>query len=151
MNEVEAALAVATSLLTSLTVPFHVEGVALDVEASVEVVVSGEHGQDVITLMQHADIAMYVAKTQNLGVSAYDPSIDGHSANQLAVVGDLRRALERQELLLYYQPKVSISTGELVGAEALLRWQHPRDGLVLPKEFIPIAERTGLINPLTHY
>jgi len=151
VNEVEAALAVATSLLTNLAVPFHVEGVALDVEASVGVVISGEHGQDVIRLMQHADIAMYVAKTEHLGVFAYDPSIDGHSANKLAVVGDLRRALDCHELLLYYQPKVSISTGELVGAEALLRWHHPRDGLVLPEEFIPIAERTGLINPLTHY
>ena len=151
VSEVESALAVATSRLTNLAVPFHVEGVALDVEASIGVVISGEHGLDVITLMQHADIAMYVAKTQHLGVFAYDPSIDGHSANKLAMVGDLRRALECHELLLYYQPKVNVRTGELVGAEALLRWQHPRDGLVLPEEFIPIAERTGLINPLTRY
>jgi EAL domain-containing protein (putative c-di-GMP-specific phosphodiesterase class I) len=101
--------------------------------------------------MQHADIAMYVAKTQHLGVSAYDPIADDHSASKLAMVGDLRRALERDELVLYYQPKVSIGTGDLVGAEALVRWQHPVKGLVLPDEFIPVAERTGLINPLTRH
>ena len=148
---VDAAIEVATTLLANLAIPFHVEEVDLDVEASIGVVISGEHGQDVITLVQHADIAMYVAKTQHLGVFAYDPSIDGHSASKLAMVGDLRRALKCGELVLYYQPKVNISTGDLVGAEALARWQHPHDGLVLPDEFIPIAERTGLINPLTRH
>jgi len=146
---VEAALDVAAKLLATLAAPFHVEGVDLDVEASIGVVISGEHGRDVIALMQHADVAMYVAKTQHLGASAYDPAVDGHSASKLAIVGDLRRALEGDELVLYYQPKVSISSGDLVGAEALVRWKHPRDGLVLPDAFIPIAERTGLIGPLT--
>jgi diguanylate cyclase (GGDEF)-like protein len=148
---VDAAVDVAAHLLDNLAIPFHVEGVDLDVEASIGVVISGQHGQDVVTLMQHADIAMYVAKTQHLGVFAYDPSVDGHSASKLAMVGDLRRALERDELVLHYQPMVSILTGDLVGAEALLRWNHPRDGLVLPEDFIPVAERTGLINPLTRH
>ena len=148
---VEAATEVATKLLATLTTPFRVEGVDLDVEASIGVVISGEHGRDVITLMQHADVAMYVAKTQHLGVFAYDPTVDGHSPTKLAMVGDLRRALDGEELILHYQPKVRISTGDLVGAEALVRWQHPRDGVVLPDEFIPIAERTGLINPLTRH
>jgi diguanylate cyclase (GGDEF)-like protein len=151
VGEVDAAVEVATLLLDTLAIPFNVEGVDLDVEASIGVVVSGQHGQDVITLMQHADIAMYVAKTQHLGVFAYDPSVDGHSVSKLAMVGDLRRALERDELVLYYQPKVGVITGDLVGVEALVRWKHPRDGLVLPEEFIPVAERTGLINPLTRH
>jgi diguanylate cyclase (GGDEF)-like protein len=151
VREVEAAIDVATTLLTTLAIPFHVEGVDLDVEASIGVVISGEHGQDVITLMEHADIAMYVAKAQHLGVFAYDPTVDGHSASKLAMVGDLRRALEYNELVLYYQPKVSISTGDVVGAEALVRWQHPGEGIVLPEDFIPIAERTGLIHPLTRH
>jgi EAL domain-containing protein (putative c-di-GMP-specific phosphodiesterase class I) len=101
--------------------------------------------------MQHADIAMYIAKRQHLGVFAYDPSVDGHSATKLAMIGDLRRGLQRGELVLYYQPKVNIGTGDLVGAEALVRWQHPEHGLVLPDDFIPLAERTGLINPLTRH
>jgi diguanylate cyclase (GGDEF)-like protein/PAS domain S-box-containing protein len=142
---------VAKTLKSALAVPFKVEGVDLDVDASIGVVISGEHGHDAITLMQHADVAMYVAKTQNLGVCAYDPSVDGHSATKLAMVGELRRALARDELVLYYQPKINISTGNLVGAEALVRWQHPEHGLVFPDDFIPLAEYTGLINPLTCY
>jgi diguanylate cyclase (GGDEF)-like protein len=142
---------VANSLLAALSLPFHVEGVDLDVEASVGVVISGQHGNDPVTLMQHADIAMYMAKGQHLGVFAYDPSVDGHSASKLAMIGDLRRGIQRGELVLYYQPKVNISTGDLVGAEALVRWQHPERGLVFPDDFIPLAERTGLINSLTRH
>jgi diguanylate cyclase (GGDEF)-like protein len=142
---------VAHSLLAALAAPFQIEGVDMDVEASIGVVISGEHGKDAITLMQHADIAMYIAKTQHLGVFTYNPATDGHSATKLAMVGDLRRALDRHELVLYYQPKVSVTTGDLVGAEALIRWQHPEQGLVFPDAFIPLAERTGLIGPLTEY
>jgi diguanylate cyclase (GGDEF)-like protein len=151
VHGVDDATNVATELLGALAMPFNVEGVDLDVEASVGVVMSGEHGQDAVTLMQRADIAMYVAKAQHLGVFVYDPSADGHSATKLALVGDLRRALVSGELLLHYQPKVSVRTGEVVGAEALVRWQHPVHGLVFPDAFIPLAERTGLINPLTRY
>ena len=110
VHGVDDATDVATALLTALSIPFHVEAVDLDVEASVGVVISGEHGKDAITLMQHADIAMYVAKRQHLGVFAYDPSVDGHSAmdgqsaTKLAMVGDLRRALDRDELVRWYQP-----------------------------------------------
>jgi diguanylate cyclase (GGDEF)-like protein len=149
VRAVEAAVDVAATLLSALSAPFHVEGVDLDVEASIGVVISGEHGLDPVTLMQHADIAMYIAKREHLGVFAYDPSVDGHSATKLAMVGDLRRGLRRGELVLHYQPKVNISTGDLVGAEALVRWQHPEHGLLSPDDFIPMAERTGLINPLT--
>jgi diguanylate cyclase (GGDEF)-like protein/PAS domain S-box-containing protein len=151
VHEVDDAMDVATALLTALAPPFHVEGVDLDVEASVGVVISGEHGEDPVTLMQHADIAMYIAKRQHLGVFAYDPSVDGHSATKLAMIGDLRRGLRRGELVLYYQPKVNIVTGDLVGVEGLVRWQHPEHGLVFPDAFIPLAERTGLINPLTRH
>jgi diguanylate cyclase (GGDEF)-like protein len=147
----EAATNIANALLGALSLPFHVEGVDMDVEASVGVVISGKHGTDPITLMQRADIAMYVAKTQHLGAFVYDPDLDGNSASKLSLVGDLRRALDRGELVLYYQPKVSVTTGDLVGAEALVRWQHPEHGLIFPDAFIPLAERTGLIGPLTHY
>src|SRR5660397_36663 len=156
ITHASAAIAVADKLRAALESPFHiegfdVEGLDLDVEASVGVVLSGEHGADATTLLQRADIAMYVAKSQNLGVFAYDPAVDGHSPAKLALLGDLRRALDRDELVLHYQPKVSISTGDVIGAEALVRWQHPDRGLVPPDDFIPLAEHTGLIGPLTRY
>jgi len=151
VGSVATATAVAAKLRAALGTPFHVEGIDLDVEVSVGVVLSGEHGQDATTLLQRADIAMRAAKTQNLGVSVYDPDLDGHSPAKLALFGDLRRALDRGELVLHYQPQVSISTGEVVGAEALVRWQHPERGLVFPDEFIPFTEHTGLIGPLTRH
>jgi diguanylate cyclase (GGDEF)-like protein len=148
---VDEAMTVARALLAALAIPFQVEGVEMQVEASIGLVISGQHGEDASTLMQRADIAMYVAKTQHLGVFVYDPDVDGNSASKLALVWDLRRALERGELVMYYQAKVSVTTGGVVGAEALVRWQHPEMGLIFPDDFIPLAERTGLINPLTQY
>ncbi len=151
VRSVHDALTVAGALQAALQTPFRVEGVDLDVEASIGVVRSGEHGTDPTVLLQHADIAMYVAKTQQLGVFAYDPGVDRHSPAKLALLGDLRRALERGELVLHYQPKISTSTGDVVSAEAPVRWQHPARGLIFPDAFIPLAEHTGLIGPLTHY
>ena len=145
------ATTVAAKLRAALERPFHVEGIDLDVEVSVGVVLSGDHGTDAATLMKRADIAMYAAKTQNLGVCVYDPAVDRHSPAKFALFGDLRRALERGELILHYQPQVAISTGEVVGVEALVRWQHPERGLVFPDEFIPFTEYTGLIGPLTRH
>jgi len=145
------ARTVAAKLRAALETPFNVEGVDLDVEASVGVVLAGRHGRDAATLLQRADVAMHVAKTQNLGVSTYDPAIDGYSPAKLALLGELRRALDRGELVLYYQPQVNINTGDVVGVEALVRWQHPDRGLVFPDQFIPLAEHTGLIGPLTRH
>ncbi|MEP7018988.1 MAG: EAL domain-containing protein [Actinomycetota bacterium] len=145
------ATTVAAKLRAALERPFHVEGIDLDVEVSIGAVLSGDHGRDAPTLMMRADIAMYTAKTQNLGVGVYDPAVDSHSPAKFALFGDLRRALERGELILHYQPQVNISTGEVVGVEALVRWQHPERGLVFPDEFIPFTEYTGLIGSLTRH
>jgi len=147
--DVEDAVQVAEKLQTALSRSFQVEGIDLDVEASIGVVLSGEHGTDAVTLMQRADVAMYVAKQRNLGVFTYEPALDVHSPERLSLLGDLRRALHDDQLLLQYQPKVSLSTGEVCGAEALVRWAHPDRGLVPPDAFIPLAENTGLIGPLT--
>jgi EAL domain-containing protein (putative c-di-GMP-specific phosphodiesterase class I) len=115
-------------------------------------VISAEDGGDTAEiLLQRADVAMYVAKQQNLGTFAYSPDVDGNSLERLSLLGELRRGLDRGELVLYYQPKVSLSTGTVVGVEALVRWNHPGRGLVMPDEFIPLAEHTGLIAPLTRY
>ncbi len=160
VRDVDSAVRVARTLRRTLEAPFYVEGgIELDIEASVGVVVSGGGGgggddgggDRADTLLQRADIAMYVAKQQNLGVFAYSPDVDGNSLARLSLLGELRRGIDRRELVLHYQPKVSLSTGEVVGVEALVRWMHPGRGLVQPDEFMPLAEHTGLIGPLTSY
>jgi diguanylate cyclase (GGDEF)-like protein len=147
----EGAAEVARKLQAALEEPFVVEGLSLDVEASIGVAVYPDHGNDPDQLLQHADIAMYAAKERHGGFMLFDPRQDQHSPRRLALLGELRRAIEHEQLLLYYQPKVQARTGRVLGVEALVRWQHPTQDLVLPGEFIPLAERTGLISPLTHY
>ncbi len=151
VTDVEEATAIGCRLRGVLEAPFTVEGVDLDVEASVGVVLSGEHGSEPTVLLQRADVAMYVAKTQNLGIFAYDPAVDGHSPDKLALLGDLRRAIVGDQLVLHYQPKVHLATGDIAGVEALIRWEHPVRGLIFPDSFIPLAEHTGLIGPLTRH
>ena len=146
-----AALEVAGKVQKSLAGPFRVDGLDLSVEASIGVVMSGVHGNDPGTLLRRADIAMYVAKQRNLPVFAYDPGADQHSPQRLSLLADLRRALADGALFLQYQPKVRLSDGQLCGVEALARWQHPELGLVPPDEFIPLAENSGLVGPLTAY
>jgi diguanylate cyclase (GGDEF)-like protein len=143
------ALDVAARLRATLADSFTVDGVELDVDASIGVVISGAHGENAIELLQHADVAMYVAKQQKRGVVVYNPANDGHSPERLSLLSDLRHGIERGELFLHYQPKISLRTGEMTGVEALVRWQHPEHGLIPPNDFIPLAEHTGLIGPLT--
>jgi diguanylate cyclase (GGDEF)-like protein len=149
VDGLNGALDVASRMRESLAEAFRVEGVELDVDASIGVVVSGVHGTDAQTLLQRADIAMYVAKQQKRGVIVYDPENDDHSPERLSLLGQLRRGIERGELFLQYQPKIDLRTREVVGVEALVRWQHPDRGIVPPNDFIPLAEHTGLIGPLT--
>jgi diguanylate cyclase len=128
-----------------------VEGVSLDTEASIGITLFPDHGADVSELLQRADVAMYTAKSESLAFSLYGAAQDEYSPERLALVGELRRAIEEGELVLHFQPKVRLAGGELVGAEALVRWQHPERGLLPPGEFIPLAEHTALIKPLTLY
>jgi diguanylate cyclase len=147
----EGAVAVARKLQAALEEPFPLDGLTVDVEASIGVALYPDHGNDPEELLQRADIAMYTAKETHAGFVLFDPKQDQHSPKRLALLGELRRALEQRQLLLHYQPKVDAHTGRVLGVEALVRWQHPDHGLVPPGEFIPLAERTGLITPLTHY
>jgi diguanylate cyclase len=149
VDGLSGALDVASRLREALAEAFNVEDVELDVDASIGVVISGAHGNDAQTLLQRADIAMYVAKQQKRGVVVYDPENDDHSPERLSLLGQLRRGIERGELFLQYQPKMDLKTMEVVGVEALVRWQHPDRGMVPPNDFIPLAEHTGLIGPLT--
>ena len=153
LPEVDAAgaPAVAEKLRVALHQPLTLDGVGIDLDASIGIAVYPDHGGDAAELLQHADVAMYAAKQTHAGFVIYDASVDQHSPRRLALLGGLRRALERDELVLHYQPKADLRSGRVLGVEALVRWQHPEHGLLGPGEFIPLAERTGLIHPLTRW
>ena len=146
-----SALDLAARLRAAVGASIEADGVVLDVDASIGVVLSGEHGDDVDVLVQHADIAMYVAKERGHGICVYDADLDEHSPERLGLLGELRRAIDGDELLLHFQPKVGMPDDEVCGVEALVRWLHPERGLVQPGDFIPVAERTALIRPLTRW
>ena len=147
----DAALRVASKIATALSRPFMLKGLTLDVEASIGISLFPDHGNDVDTLVQRADVAMYMAKEAHAGFEVYAADRDQNTPKRLALLGELRRALENKELVLFYQPKADIKTGKVNSVEALLRWQHPEHGLIFPDDFIPLAEHTGLIRPLTLY
>jgi diguanylate cyclase (GGDEF)-like protein len=128
----DGAGAVADKLRTALHQPLSIGGVALDLDASIGVAVYPEHGSDAAELLQHADVAMYVAKQAHVGFLVYDPAVDEHSPKRLALLGGLRRALDRGELVLHYQPKADLGSGRIHGVEALVRWQHPSTACSAP-------------------
>jgi predicted signal transduction protein with EAL and GGDEF domain len=109
-----------------------------------------DHGEDASTLLQRADVAMYAAKA-GTGIELYTSERDEYSPRRLGLMAELRQALTEEQLLLHYQAKIDVQSGSVVGAEALLRWPHPERGLIPPAEFIPLAEHTGVIRPLTRY
>jgi diguanylate cyclase (GGDEF)-like protein len=136
-------------ILDVLGAPFWLEEQELYVTASLGVALAPYDGEDTETLLKNADTAMYRAKQQGKNNSCfYSPEMNTKGLEQLALEADLRKALTRDEFLLYYQPQVDINTGEIVAMEALIRWQHPQLGLVPPNQFIPLAEETGLICPI---
>jgi diguanylate cyclase (GGDEF)-like protein len=141
--------AVADSLLARLREPFMVDGTTLQVGGSIGLARHPEHGADVETLIQRADIAMYAAKAASSGYATFDPAQNHHSPRRLRLAAELPGAIERGELQLAYQPKADLRTGGIVGVEALARWEHPELGEIDPAEFVPIAEQTGLIIAMT--
>jgi diguanylate cyclase (GGDEF)-like protein len=145
----DAAEHVAMELVAAISESIVVEGLSLDTEASIGIALFPDHGADVTELLQRADVAMYSAKSESLPFAVYGSEQDDYSPERLALVGGLRRAIEQGELVLDYQPKVDLASGRVVGAEALVRWRHPERGLLPPSEFIPLAEHTTLIKPLT--
>lgn len=140
---------IAATLRALFDKPFTVKEVSLPVDVSIGASLYPDHGSDALSLMRYADIAMYTAKQAHKDYTLYDPSYEQSSARRLALTRDLRYALASHDLVLYYQPKVEIKSGIVLGVEALVRWRHPSYGMVPPDQFIPLAEQTGLINALT--
>lgn len=144
----DTAVATAYQLREALRRPVVVSGLAVEVYASVGVALAPDHGTDLTGLLRSADVAMYDAKREGAGVATYDPRTDPRQAQQLTLLGELRRAIGEGQLRLHYQPQCR-GDGRVEQVEALIRWQHPDRGLLPPAAFLPLAERTSLIKPLT--
>ena len=140
----------AEQVLKVLSAPVVLEGLDIDLQASVGVALFPEHGQDVDSLVQKADVAMYEAKAAaGSDYKVYMPERDPHSTERLELTGELRRAIKEGELVLHYQPKIDLQSRKVLGVEALVRWRHPKRGLLSPEIFLPLAERSGLMKDLT--
>jgi diguanylate cyclase (GGDEF)-like protein len=148
VNEKHATMA-ARMLLQALRTPFRIEEQSLDIGASIGIALYPDHGVDANILVQRADVAMYSAKHANSGHSFYDGKNDQHNSTRLMLLGELRHAVEQEQFVLYFQPKVDLKNYQVTGVEALVRWNHPREDLMLPDTFIPLLEQTGLIRSLT--
>lgn len=141
----------ASEIIAAISEPFAIEGHQVGVDASVGVATYPDGAPDADTLLHHADVAMYAAKRAASGCATYAPEQDRQLDRPLALLAELRDGLARDELTLQYQPQVSLRTGAIVGMEALVRWRHPRHGLLLPGEFVPLAERTTLMGALSRW
>ena len=145
----DAATVIADALRSTLQKPSTVGDLSIHTDASIGIAMGPQHGKDTDTLIQHADVAMYLAKEARAGTAVYETERDHYSPERLTMIGELRDAIALDQFALYYQPQIEPETGRVDGVEALIRWHHPERGLVSPDAFVPIAERTGLIRPLT--
>ena len=131
--------------------PIHLDGLLFPATASAGAASYPDDGENVDMLLQRADVAMYLAKEQRTSFEIYSAERDHHTTRRLSLLGELHQAIENSELVFFYQPVADLSTGRIMSAEALVRWEHPKHGLIPPDEFVPLAEPTGLIEPLTAY
>ena len=144
-----AAGTVAANLIHVLEAPVEIDGITVPLGGSVGIAYAPAHGEDSAVLLQKADVAMYRAKKDGLGWAVYGPADDDDRLSRLALIADLRGALDRGEIVVHYQPQVDLQTGRTHVVEALARWNHPELGMVPPGQFVALAEQTGLIRPLT--
>jgi len=145
----EAITSVVRRLLNEIKQPFLLDNVRVQISASMGIAIYPRHGEFINTLMRHANAAMYQARSQGTSYSVHDPQLDQRAGNRLLLLSELRQALQENEFVLHYQPKICLRTGRTVGLEALIRWQHPREGLLAPDKFIHAVELSDLIHPLT--
>jgi predicted signal transduction protein with EAL and GGDEF domain len=151
VRDARAAREVAARLRAALNEPVRLDGNSFDLDGSVGIALHPDHAPDFELLLQRADVAMYVAKESRTGVEIYSPDRDRNSPERLGRQGELRRAIDRGELELHYQPKIFLDDGRPAGMEALLRWRHPTKGLLTPDQFLPIAEQTYLMRGITGF
>ena len=145
----ESAAATAKRLRDALQAPFILDALTLHLDASFGVALVPEHGDNLNQLLQRADLAMYQAKANGSGLEIYSHERDGHESDRLVTTEELRTALYSDQLVLHYQPKLTVATGKIDGVEALVRWQHPQRGLLYPDQFLSLAEAAGLMPALT--
>lgn len=131
--------------------PFIIEDIPLELEAAIGIAHFPEHGNNATVLLQHADIAMNIAKQETLGFNIYQSQDDPYSVRRLKLHGELRRAIKERKLTVHYQPKIHLKSDRIVAVEALARWPHPLEGMISPVDFIPMVEHSGLIRPFTHW
>ena len=129
--------------------PFVIEGLSLDVTTQIGIALFPDHGEDPNLLLQRADVAISLARKAGEGHAFYDPEGDPYTPRRLIMTSELRHAIENDQLTLHYQPKIDLKDHHISGVEALARWNHPKFGFIPPDQFIPLAEQTGLIGPLT--
>ena len=149
--DARAVAKTARRILSSLQQPFVVDGQVLEIGASIGIALFPAHGTDARTLLRRADVAMYAAKQSQLGFTFHRDDHEPKSRDQLSLVFEMRNAIQRNEFELYYQPKLHLRSGLVTRVEVLLRWNHPERGLLQPAAFIPVAERTGLIRPISDW
>ena len=143
---------VAKKLLSALNVPFRLSGQSVDISGSLGISLFPEHAEDASTLIRQADIAMYVAKRAGKGYAIYSPDQENISSrSRLSLKSELREAIQTGQLCLHYQPKINHQLNQVIGVEALVRWNHPQRGFLPPDQFIPLAEESGLIGPLDQW
>jgi diguanylate cyclase (GGDEF)-like protein len=145
-----SALFVAERIRRALDEPFVVDGMTLQLETSIGIAIFPRHGDDAEQLLKRADIALYASKESHAPV-VYATEHDQHSVDGLGLVAQIRNAIENGELIVHYQPEVDLATGETRRVEALVRWEHPERGLLLPDSFIPLARQSALVRPITRF
>jgi diguanylate cyclase (GGDEF)-like protein len=148
-TDAAAAQPVAQRILSAFEQPITLDDHTVDLSAGIGVASSPAHGVDADTLLGRAELAMYAAKSQQAGTVAYHPGLDSTSEESLTLLSELRHAVDHQQMRVFLQPKIRLSTGTVLGAEALVRWEHPTRGMVPPMSFIPFAEQTGFVRVLT--
>jgi len=149
LSDLDGALAAAQKILSEIERPCMIDDRALSVRASLGIACFPDHGSSADTLLQKADVAMYAAKGDGIGIAVYAPTRDRHSHRRLTLISEFRKGLDESRFFVEYQPILHLLTNRIIGIEALVRWNHPQQGRVLPGDFIDLAEQTGLIKPLT--